>query len=452
MRTQIVFSDKLNKGKYQALLEQARRVGIIRSEIWQRFGSINSVGLRDRKIRDKWMGEGRKFNVNATTWKIVLLYAMEDIKVSREAIKPNIKQAIYRHTSNQDERKRLHYLLRYNKWIDDKYLVRMMRKYYRRGHNHVINQILVRSDDYTVFTLGDKTWVKIPSLIKRKRIAIPLNTNIIPRGNLRIILRNDKVEIHYAVDIIKTNDCGEKTIGVDKGFTEVLVDSDGEHYGIELGGVLSKESDRLKIKYQSRNKLKHIAKKKPWVNKYNLGHKKLDRQSIKHKSIVKTIVHTAVNQMVNKAKIIATEDLTSSISGKKFTKDINRRLGAWTKGVIAKAIESVSYRRGSSVVYVNAAYTSQMDSQDGTLSGRRVGDTFYRENGDVLHADVNAARNVLARLYDTEINRWTPYKEVKSILLKRTECHRLKLLNQDSSCKPLGLSTESELSNEYIHV
>ena len=64
-----------------------------------------------------------------------------------------------------------------------------------------------------------------------------------------------------------------------------------------------------------------------------------------------------------------------------------------------------------------------MDSRNGTLSGKRSGDKFHCENGEVLQADVNAARNVLARLYDREIGRWMPYQQVKSILLKRTQCH-----------------------------
>lgn len=91
--------------------------------------------------------------------------------------------------------------------------------------------------------------------------------------------------------------------------------------------------------------------------------------------------------------------------------------------MIAEAIENVSRRRSSMVHYVNAAYTSQMDSRHGTLSGKRSGDTFYCENGEVLPADVNAARNILARLYDGEIGRWTPYQPVRSILLRRTQCH-----------------------------
>ncbi|MCP4701169.1 MAG: transposase, partial [Gammaproteobacteria bacterium] len=93
----------------------------------------------------------------------------------------------------------------------------------------------------------------------------------------------------------------------------------------------------------------------------------------------------------------------------------------------------------------NAAYTSQIDSRNGCLAGVRKGDLFHCEDGEVLQADENAARNVLARLHDPGIDRWTPYKKVKSILLERTQRHRRGLLRQDSSCNPVGLSTESEL-------
>ncbi len=450
MKTQIAFSDTLNQGKYSALLEQAGRLGIIRSEVWQCFGSINGVGLRDRTIRDAWIREGRQFNVPANAWKQTLADAIANIKANREAAKVSVKQAIRRRTQDRSEQKRLYTLLKSDKYADDSYLSRIMRKVCHRGHNHTHNQINVRSDDYTVFSLKNKVWLKIPSLVKGKRIAIPLSTTLAPQGNLRLILRNGKVEVHYAVEVTQTNDCGSKTVGVDKGFTEALTDSDGVHHGVNLGEVLSKESDRLKLKYQRRHKLKAIAQKKPHVTKQNLGRKKLDKQAVKHQSVVSTIVHTAVNAVVDKASVIVAEDLSSPISGKKFSKNVSRRLSSWTKGVIAQAIKNVSHRRGSTVIHVNAAYTSQMDSRNGTLSGKRSGDKFYCEDGVVLQADVNAARNVLARLQDTEIGLWTPYQQVKSILLKRTECHRLKLLNQDSSCTPVGVSTESELPNAYV--
>lgn len=81
MKTQIAFSHKLNQGKYRALHEQAARLGVIRSEVWQRFGSVKSVGLRDRTIRDAWIREGRQFNVPANAWKQTLADAIGDLKL-----------------------------------------------------------------------------------------------------------------------------------------------------------------------------------------------------------------------------------------------------------------------------------------------------------------------------------------------------------------------------------
>ena len=157
MRTQIAFSDKINPGKLAALTEQAGRLGAIRSEVWERFGSINGIGLRDRTIRDNWLKEGKKFNVGATPWKQTLCDAIGDIKACREAAKYDVKHAIRRHTQDKIEQKRLYTALKSDKYLDDRYLSRTMRKQFKRGHNHTHNQIIVRSDDYTVFTLVAKS-------------------------------------------------------------------------------------------------------------------------------------------------------------------------------------------------------------------------------------------------------------------------------------------------------
>ena len=62
---------------------------------------------------------------------------------------------------------------------------------------------------------------------------------------------------------------------------------------------------------------------------------------------------------------------------------------------------------------------------EGRACGAQVlgNDKFYRANGNsggVLQADHNAALAVLARLDDSEITRFTPYKEVRRILLARS--------------------------------
>ena len=62
-------------------------------------------------------------------------------------------------------------------------------------------------------------------------------------------------------------------------------------------------------------------------------------------------------------------------------------------------------------------------------------DKFYRENGDVMQANHNAAGNVLPRDEDPEIT-FMPYLVDKAPLVKRTESYRSKLIDQDSSYTP----------------
>ena len=76
---------------------------------------------------------------------------------------------------------------------------------------------------------------------------------------------------------------------------------------------------------------------------------------------------------------------------------------------------------------------------------------FYGYPREVAQADDNAARNVLERVDDPEIGRWTTFKKVKTILQARTERYRLELINQDFSCVlKNAVSTESELLLEYV--
>lgn len=453
--TRIALSKNPNPGKFAALEEQARRLGAVRSEVWQRYGSIQGVPLQDRQIRDQWLREKRVFPVSANAWKETLRDAKADIAMTVEAAKVKARRAIRRHTHDEQEQRRLFTELKANRFAQDRYLARIMRRYWNRGHNHTHHQIIVRSDNYTSLQRGGRAWIKIPGLERGRRIAIPLNTTLEPTGTLRLILRDHHIEVHYAIEMAPVQDCGTQTLGVDKGYSEVLVDSDGEPHGLGLGEMLTAESDHLKVKNQRRAKLRALSKnsrnprKRQTIQKHNLGRRKVQRRAKKVQARIRSTVFQAVHQVVDKAAVIAAEDLTAPMNRKNLGKNVNRRLSGWTKGVIAEALETVSQRRGSTLVLVNPAYTSQMDSRNGCLWGKRQGDAFYCFDGVVLQADKNAAQNVLARLRDPEIDRWTPFQKVKSILQERTERHRLGLLNLDSSCSPdRALSTESELPEQ----
>jgi IS605 OrfB family transposase len=448
--TRIAWSKDLNPGKYAQLQEQARRLGRVRSEVWQRYGSVSGAKLSDRTVRDRWMadGTGPSFGTLANPWKETVRDAMADIRANREAAKVKAREAIRRHTSNEHERRRMYRLLKTGRWADDGYLSRIMRKYWRRGHNHTINQIVVRADQYTTWTLaeGGNVWLAVPGLDRRSRVAIPVNTTVAPTGTLRLILRGGRVEVHYQVQASSLKSarrpCGDHPVGVDKGYTEVLTDSDGEHHGTELGQLLTAQSDLRKRKGIARSKLRALRDraigagdhaKAERIERCNLGTVKRDRQAASWRAGVRTVTYQAVNQVADKAATIVAEDLTKPFTGRKrLGRNTNRRLAAWTKGLTAQALHDVSERRGSALVLVNAAYTSQADPHTGLLAIRR-GDRLHCSGGVVMQADHAAAINILHRASDPDITLHTPWTRVRQILQERADRHRARLPAQDSS-------------------
>jgi IS605 OrfB family transposase len=147
----------------------------------------------------------------------------------------------------------------------------------------------------------------------------------------------------------------------------------------------------------------------------------------------RTVTFEAVHAVVDKAAAVVAEDLTRVFTARRnLGKNMNRRLAAWTKGLTAEALSSVSERRGSALVLVNAAYTSQIDPQTGTL-GVRKGDRFYCASGDVYQADWCAAINILHRASDPDITLHTPHTRVRQILQERADRRRARLPAQDPS-------------------
>ncbi|TYC20070.1 zinc ribbon domain-containing protein [Micromonospora sp. MP36] len=393
--TRIAYSARLNPGKYAALVEQACRLGRVRSEVWQRYGSVAGVGsgLRDRQVRDRWLADGTHalFGVLANAWKETVRDAMADIAANLEAAKVEVRRAISRRTSDAAERKRMFGALKADQWAGDPFLARQMRKHWKRGHNRTHDQIVVRADNYNTIVDGrGRLWLAIPGLEPRRMVRIPLSTTVAPTGTLRLILRGGRVEVHYQIDSAQMRSsqrpCGDQRVGVDKGYTEALTDSDGQPHGEQLGVLLTSESDRLKERNRRRAKLRSIANtaalrgdhgKAQRIKTNNLGTVKRDRQAARHRARVRTEIFTAVHEVVDKASTVIAEDLTKRFTArKKLPKNINRRLAAWTKGVTAEALKSVSERRGSALVPVNAAYTSQTCHHCGDF-GRRSGDRLH---------------------------------------------------------------------------
>jgi IS605 OrfB family transposase len=206
---------------------------------------------------------------------------------------------------------------------------------------------------------------------------------------------------------------------------------------MQLGPLLTAQSDLRKRKGQARAKLRVVRDraieagdqaKAARIERNNLGTAKRDRQNARWRGRVRDITYQAVHEIVDKAAVVAAEDLTKPFAGrKKLGRNASRRLAAWTKGVTAQALHDVPERRGSALVLVNAAYTSQADPRDHCTLGARRGDRLHLSGGVVMCADHAAAINILHRASDPGITLHTPYTRVRQILQDRADRQRTRL-------------------------
>lgn len=463
--TRVAYARRVNAGKYARLEEQAWRLGRVRSLVWNQYGSIGGVGVSDRDVRDWWMAEGIavQFGVVANAWEETVRDAMSDIKAHREAAKVPVRWAIHARGLNQTETKRLSTLLKGDQWTREPLLRWVLRTYLHGGHNRTHTQIIVRVEQVRTFTrtVGGRVWLAVPDLTRRVSVPICLDTTVAPRETLRLVLRGGVVEVHHQVEdqqMASTHrPAGTRTIGVDKGYSEVLVDSEGQHHGTVLGPLLQQRSDYLCHKNACRARLRSLAEKAAQcgehgkaerVRRHNLAAVKKYRQERRWRQRVRTETCRAVNAVVDKAAVIHAEDLTRPFASRaELGRNTSRCLAAWTKGVTAEVLSHVSDRRGSVVRLVNAAYTSHVIPETGALGSRR-GDRLYCIGcGGVWQADHAAAVNVLYRYADPDIGLWSPHWRVRQILRNRDR-HRSRLPDQDSNTPLHCRCVESDVSDQ----
>ena len=467
--TRTYYSKSLDNKTYSELKLIAKKLGILRKIIWHQFSS-NPKKLNDREIRDQWVN-ARNNQTNfypkiidqlpARLWKETLRDTIGTINAYFEAgFKEAIKILYRKH--GKTKAKELIKILKTD-YKSNKELHRLIRKTIPKGYSKADNIICLDEGCYTF----EQDILLVTGLRKRKMLSILLTTKYRPKGNFKIILKEDnKCELRVnfknpsKVQIEKPHEA----IGVDKGYTEVFTDSTGERHGNNFGKLLTAKSDFLKEKYKNRNKLYAIMKKANEkgdkkkannIKKNNLDNKKLNRQKEKANIELKEIIYKAAKTLAQKAKIIAIEDLTFKTKSTKF-KNVNRRLSSWIKSTIDEAISKYCFIYGTKLVYVNAAYTSQGDSRyNCALVGKRIGNSFIGFDEVVLDADINAALNILARLYDQEISLYTSPEKVKEILIKRAnavfsglvETAQLRL--QPETPTNLSFLAKSELSGNF---
>ena len=459
--TRTYFSKKLDDQTLSELKLIAKKLGILRKIIWHQFSS-NPKKLNDREIRDNWLKAKANGTNNypkiidqlpARLWKETLRDTIGNINAYFEAGFAEAIKILYK-KYGKERGKALAKQLKTDYKMNNE-LHRLIRKLIPKGYSKADNIICLDKDCYS-FKDDQTNIIQVMGLTKSKRLSIPITTKNRPKGNFKIILKEDnrcEFRVNFKYQAKEQIEKPHEAIGVDKGYSEVFTDNTGERYGNDFGKLLTKKSDFLDEKYKNRNKLWAIMKKAREAGDIkrannikfnNLGNKKLNRQKEIMRAELKEKIYSAAKKVAQKASIIAIEDLT--FQGKKTKiKKVNRCLSSWIKGVIDEAIIKYCFIYGTKLVYVNAAYTSQGDSRfNCALMGTRIGNSFIGFDEVVLDADINAAINILARLYDSEINLYTSAEKVKEILTKRANA----VLSASVETAQLGLQQVAPINLE----
>lgn len=424
--------------------EMARRAGRLRSDIWNKYGSLQAWGISHQKLYKAFQETNPPsfYKISQKQWQKTFERVIDDIHACQEAAKSIVVKKIYRNFKPQKDskgneiedtsfRKELLDSLKTLEWMDYPLIHRWMRDAYHRGQTYVNNQICIGIDNGATVERVSKNVIKVTTqgdLIKsRKYEQLSLFFKVgrtTPKGLFRIIFDdfNNEVRLHYPKVLDKNSSVKKGSCGLDKGYTEAFTDSNCLTYGEGIGKVMQSSVSKRHKRGKARNKLYQIAKKKGnyKIFRSNLTKKRHNRREKRKKETLNTKIRAGINKFFDHYNHAITEDLSFVVKNKKQSKKVNRNLAEWCKGTLQKSLDDIATRRNCQVSVVNAAYTSQVDSRYGVLLGTRKGDQFFTFDGEVLSADGNAARNIETRLTDSKIPRYLKSIEVRKVLIKRT--------------------------------
>lgn len=310
--------------------------------------------------------------------------------------------------------------------------------------------VLFDANSYKVFLDKGRSYVALASLEPGKRIVLPLlgdGRGI--RGNIRLVLEAGVAHIHGQHRTVdkpkapapaslqgKVPTTHRAPVAIDVGFTEVAVDNHGVVYGAGIGKLISEEARYRNAKGIRRNKLRAVADKARAsgdrararrIEAHNLGTQKQTSRLAKAQAGIEGKINYALNLLLGGSKdapapaVLVMEDLSRAKFRFEYGAASNRSVSAWTRGVYTERLNFKAQMRGSHLLAVNPAYSSQLCPDCGFVDSKnRTGDRFCclycKRTGSADHI---AAINLLARASDTEITRWMPFQKVKAVLEQR---------------------------------
>jgi IS605 OrfB family transposase len=121
----------------------------------------------------------------------------------------------------------------------------------------------------------------------------------------------------------------------------------------------------------------------------------LNKLRHKEHNVNKNMSHNLANRIIQDttADVIVLENL-KSLKVKKHKYQNKNRISQIPMFELRRIITYKALLNEKTVIVVNPSYTSQIDHRTGKLDGQRIGGRYIGKDGQILHADINAACNI----------------------------------------------------------
>jgi IS605 OrfB family transposase len=482
MRTVRYATLPLNRGKLSELSALIRAFNSERSDWVNRLKSLDNLALLDgrgvRALRDKHVKAGyvSLHGLQARAWKLALTEASNLLDRHWQAQLGVVKDAINARRGNltPDEVHLLFYALKSYGMLADvlsgtvpasietkftelvpnekrrrsllRWLRRRIRAMLRDNRLPVVKanrSVILDANCYSTVQKSGRWYLKVASLTPGKRIALPLSGDARGlAGNLCITLDGSKVEVHVQHDTGRPETVPQKAalsgkplktrhgtpLAIDVGFTEVAVDNTGRVLGQGFGKLMTTFAEARNVMGQRRNRLRAVADRARLrgdeararrIEAKNLGTVKQSRTLERQQAAVLCHINRALGELLSsKPSVVVHEDLSRAKFKFNYGASSNRSLSNWARGVFAERLQFKSQVRGSHLVAVNPAYSSQLCPSCGFVDSKnRNGDRFRCAR--CAHsgaADQVAALNLLARARDARLACWMSPAQVRAVL------------------------------------
>jgi IS605 OrfB family transposase len=229
--------------------------------------------------------------------------------------------------------------------------------------------------------------------------------NALSFDSLTVKERNGQLIGYLCVTLPKPAVKGSVLVGVDRNETNLLVAVK------ETGEVFFESGLKLRIwRKKHRKKVarlqRKLAERKAQQKDTRSVRRLLKRLSLRQRNFTKTYCQTVAKRLVVWAgtdAVLALENLKFQ-QCKKGSEALNRRLHQFPHGLLLRCIRNKGEMLSVPVLLVNPAFTSQTCSRCGNLGDRQRHRFCCPHCGFTLHADLNAAFNILRRAEETMLS------------------------------------------------